>query len=380
MQSNKILFFVIIALSICVVIAFFVLRPLLVNYDPVAFSVLYSTEKEAWLEAVMADFDGEVNGRPIVVNLKPMGSREMYLAVLDGSEQPDVISPASSLQISILEEQSRASLGVPLVKPADSRLCRSVVNTPLVLVAWKERADVLWAQQVGPDLWQQLHQAVIDPAGWSSYGHSEWGYVKFSHTNPLSSNSGLMTILLMTYGYFGKTGNLTTDDLLADTDYQQWFTEFEQTTSEFGTSTGTYMRDMITYGPSKYDIVAVYESSAIEQMDNAVGRYGELRVYYPPATVMSDHPFCVLQADWVSPEQAEAAQVFIDFLLTGSAQQKALELGFRPADKSISLTGANSPFERYAANGIQLDLPAEVEVPTGNVLDTLIRLWERIVR
>ncbi len=35
------------------------------------------------------------------------------------------------------------------------------------------------------------------------------GYVKFSHTDPLKSNSGFMTIPLMTYGYHGKTSGLT---------------------------------------------------------------------------------------------------------------------------------------------------------------------------
>src|SRR5690606_12581572 len=104
--------------------------------------------------------------------------------------------------------------------------------------------------------------------------------------------------------YFGKTGDLTTADILSDSAYQQWFTALEQTISDFGNSSGTYMRDIITYGPSKYDLVAIYESSAIEQIENAAGRYGELRIYYPPATVMSDHPFCLVQAEWVSPEQA----------------------------------------------------------------------------
>jgi hypothetical protein len=195
MQPNKTLFFSIIGFSILVVIAMIPLRFLLINSDPVVISVLYSTEKETWLENVIADFDGQINGRPIEIRLKKMGSREMYLAVLDGAEQPDLISPASSLQISILEDQSRAKFGTPIVNPADPNLCRSVVSTPLVLVAWRERADVLWGQDVGNDFWDQLHTAIVNPAGWQSYGHPEWGYIKFGHTNPLKSNSGLMTIL-----------------------------------------------------------------------------------------------------------------------------------------------------------------------------------------
>lgn len=380
MARNKTLFFSIIGLALVAVAVMVPLRSLLINTDPIVLSVLYSTEKAAWLEATLVDFEAQINGRPVQVELTAMGSREMVEAVLAGSAQPVLLSPASSLQVSILADQSRASRGAPLVSAADPQVCRPVVTTPLVLVGWRERAEVLWGQQVGLDLWQRLHQAAVDPAGWQSYGHPEWGYFKFGHTSPLTSNSGLMTILLMTYGYFGKTGDLTTTDILSDSAYQQWFAALEQTISDFGNSSGTYMRDIITYGPSKYDLVAIYESSAIEQLENAAGRYGELRIYYPPATVMSDHPFCLLQAEWVSPEQAQAARLLVDYLLSRPAQEKALALGFRPADASISLTQADSPFTRYAANGLQIALPVEVEVPSGEVLDTLIRFWDRTVR
>ena len=89
---------------------------------PVEITVLYSTEKEEWLKDMVTAFENEVpliNGHPIKINLKKMGSREMYLAVLDGTERPDVISPASSLQISILEDLSTAKFSHPIVRAAD---------------------------------------------------------------------------------------------------------------------------------------------------------------------------------------------------------------------------------------------------------------------
>ncbi|MFN2292519.1 MAG: ABC transporter substrate-binding protein, partial [Anaerolineae bacterium] len=137
----------------------------------------------------------------------------------------------------------------------------------------------------------------------------------------------------------------------------------------------------VAYGPSLYDLVAVYEATAIEQAENAVGRYGQLQVYYPPATHLSDHPFCVLEADWVTPQQARAAQMFIDFLTSRELQELALlEHGFRPVHPDISLDQAGSPFQRYAANGIRLDLPPEVETPPGSVLNTLLDFWTRNVQ
>jgi Ca-activated chloride channel family protein len=352
--------------------------------EPVVVSVLYSTEKAEWLEQVVPLFQAtrpRVSGRPIRLEMKKMGSREMYLSVLDETEQPDLISPASSLQVSILENLSASKFGKPIVRPQDLRTCRSVVSSPVVLVAWKERADVLWGESPGRDMWRQLHDVLTNPQGWGAHGHPQWGYVKFSHTNPLKSNSGFQTILLMTYDYFSKTDGLTADDILGNADYQHWFTELEGTISNFGDSTGTYMREIVAYGPSLYDFVMVYEATAIEFAESAQSRYGQLQVYYPPATSLSDHPFCVLGAPWVTTEKARAAQMFIDYLTSEEAQRLALvDHGFRPVNPSIALDLAGSPFQRQAVAGLKADLVPDVMPPPGNVLNTLLDFWARSVQ
>jgi hypothetical protein len=355
--------------------------------DPIILNVLYSTEKEAWLTEVVAGFETSgvtVGGHPVQVKMEKMGSREIYLAVLDGTRQPDIISPASTLQIAILQDQSTLVFGRPVVNLADQNTCASVVKTPLVLVAWDERAKALWGGKPGPNLWQDLQSALVDPKGWSAFGHPEWGYIKFGHTDPLKSNSGFMTILSMSYDYFGITQPLTAADITSNADFQSWFLGFEKTISEFEYSTGPLMDKMIAYGPSTYDIVAVYEATAFEQADNAVGRYGELHIYYPPVTVWSDHPFCILNANWVTPEKAEAARLFIDYLRSPEVQRVALmKYGFRPVEPSIPLNQPGSPFETYAYNGFQSDLSAYPEMPQtpGNVLNILLEFWSRnIVR
>ncbi len=351
--------------------------------EPIVVTVLYSTEKDAWLKEVIPAFeaaDYKVDGHPIQLSVKSMGSRDIYLAVLNGKEKPDLISPASSMQISILESQSPNVFNRAIVNAADTRQCRSVVRTPLVLVAWKERADVLWSTGSDEGVWTRLFEAVTDPKGWADYGHPEWGYVKFGHTDPLKSNSGFQAILLMTYDYYHKTSGLTPNDILGNADYRTWFTQFEGTISDFGDSTGTYMKDMVAFGPSKYDVIAVYESTALEQSANAATRYGQLKVYYPAATSWSDHPFCILNADWVTPDHARAAQVFLDYLTSKPAQTLALKYGFRPVDNSIPLDGPGSPFVQYVINGFFLKVPPEVESPSGEVLITLLDFWSRNVK
>jgi ABC-type Fe3+ transport system substrate-binding protein len=352
--------------------------------EPVVVDVLYSTEKAEWLADALARFEASrprIGGRPVELSMKKMGSREMYLAVLDGTEQPDLISPASSLQIHLLQDLSEDRFGTPLVNTADRDQCRRAVTTPVVVVAWKERADVLWGDNPNSEFWSKLREALTDPRGWAALERPEWGYIKFSHTNPLKSNSGFQTILLMTYAYFDKTSGLSAADILGDTGYQEWFTQFESTISGFGDSTGTYMQEIIAYGPSLYDMVAVYEATMVEQAENAVGRYGELRVFYPPATHLSDHPFCVLRADWVDQEEAQAAQLFVEFLLSREMQELALlEHGFRPVDPGVPLDQPGSPLLTYSRNGLQLELPPTVEDPGGEALSALLDFWARNIQ
>ena len=392
-RINKIIFLLYLFLMIGVLVAALVvpqvravayapLRDLILPPpEPIVVSVLYSTEKAEWIATAVdrfQDTNPRLQGHPIELELKKMGSREMYLAVLDGAEQPDLISPASSLQISLLEDLSASKFGHPVVDSRNRETCRPVLETPVVLVAWKERADVLWGDDPNSHLWLRLHEAVTAET-WDSFGHPEWGYIKFGQTDPLRSNSGFQTLLLMTYNYFDKTSGLTNKDVL-DPSYQAWYTDFGRNVAKFGDSTGTFMQEIVAYGPSLYDLVAVYESTAIEQAENAVGRYGELQVYYPPATHLSDHPFCVLQAEWVTPQEARAAQMFVDFLTGREMQELALlQHGFRPVDRDIQLDQAGSPFQRYAANGLRTDLPPEVETPPGNVLNTLLDFWARNV-
>src|SRR5690242_15646948 len=80
----------------------------------VVVSVLYSTEKEAWLNEVIVDFaktNPTIDGHPVRIELEKMGSWEINAAVLDSTRQPDIVSPASTLQIAALQDASSVKFG-----------------------------------------------------------------------------------------------------------------------------------------------------------------------------------------------------------------------------------------------------------------------------
>lgn len=347
--------------------------------EPIVVTIAYGTEKREWLEEATRRFaaqDRRINGRPIQVELQGIGSRELVNEIVAGTLQPTVASPASSLWIELLEADWYARNGAAIVRDGPDAP-QPLVLTPLVLVAWQQRADVLWPN--GPQqLWQELHDAIADQRGWAARGHPEWGFVKFGHTSPLSSNSGAQTLLLLAYAYHNKTSGLSSEDVL-DPEFQRWMEEIELGVLEFGDSTGTFMDDMVRFGPSKYDFVAVYENLALENVEAARGRWDDIRLIYPPATLLSDHPYAILEAAWVTPEQAEAAAIFRDYLLSREAQELALAAGFRPASPEVAVINQdpNNPFNRYVSYGVQIDIQQQVQLPPADVTNTLIDLWRR---
>lgn len=350
---------------------------------PITLTVWYSTEKERWLKSAIEQFAASnptANERPIHVTLVGMGSNEIAERVAKqdwrGSTPPAAISPASMLQIDLLNREAGGNM--PLVlSGADAP--QPLVLTPLVLVGWEDRVKALWPNGPQPQsFWRDLHDALTDPRGWQGRGGSpEWGLVKFGHTSPLTSNSGTQTLVLMAYGFHNKTRGLTAGDV-NNTAFQKWMQEIEQAVPEFGDSTGTFMTNMIQFGPGKYDLVAVYENVALQDIGTAQNRWGQpLRMFYPPATLLSEHPFAILGGSWVEADQQQAARVLRSFLLSEPMQRLALESGFRPANSAVSITSNDpkNPFVVAQAQGAKAELGALAELPPAEVTRALMDIW-----
>lgn len=341
----------------------------------------YSTEKKDWLEAAVAAFQ-QANPR-IHVKLIGKGSLDAAGAILDGSDKPVLWSPADSLVANLLAADWQTKNGAPLFPATGDTGPQPLLLTPLVFVVWEERASVLVDPASHGQLsWKTIHKAVASPKGWAGIGGKPaWGFVTLGHTDPNKSNSGMQAIALMAYEYFHTTSGLTVEQLL-DSKFQDFVAETERGVQRFESSTGTFMTDMIRFGPSKYDIAVVYESLAVSQLDNAQGRWGSLHIYYPPVTIWSDHPVMLLDAPWVTGAQKQAAARLIGFLRSTPIQTTALRFGFRPADTSVPMKtaeGAN-PFTRSAQYGLSLELPPAAQPPDGPVIRNMLMMWSRIVK
>jgi len=343
----------------------------------------YSTEKKDWLEAAVAAFH-KANPR-IHVTLTGKGSLEAASAILEGTDKPVLWSPADSLVANLLASDWQIKNQAPLFPTTGDRAPQPLLLTPLVFVVWEERARVLVDHDHTHDgqlSWKTIHRALASPKGWAGLGGKPaWGFVTLGHTDPNKSNSGMEALALMSYEYFTRTSGLTVEQLL-DPGFQQFVRTIERGVQHFESSTGTFMTDMIRFGPSKYDIAVVYESLAVSQLENAQGRWGSLHIYYPPVTIWSDHPIVLLDAPWVTAAQQAAGAQLIAFLRSTPVQTTALRFGFRPADTSVPLktSDATNPFTKSAQYGLSLELPPAAQAPEGAVVRNLLMMWSRLVK
>jgi Ca-activated chloride channel family protein len=191
------------------------------------------------------------------------------------------------------------------------------------------------AQAIG---WDRLAALAADPQGWAAYGHPEWGQFKFGHTLPDYSNSGLLILTALAYDRLGLTSELTPELVKSDAVISA-IREVEQYTIVYGKQSEKLLALMAQRGPSYLHAVNTNEAEVLK----TYAKYGNLLpfplVFVFPAhgTFWAQHPYCILDAEWVTKEQHEAARLYQDYLLAPEQQALAVDKGLRPANQTISL-------------------------------------------
>lgn len=336
---------------------------------PVELSILYGSEKKTWLEQQITTFNASgattKDGRPIKVVGKATGSGEAMTGILDGTEKPIVFSPASSAYITLLNQkwQTRDNHTKALAPTGEP-----IVLSPIVIAMWKPMAEALgWpGKQLG---WSDILKVSRDPKGWGALGRAEWGAMKLGHTNPEYSNSGLLSVLAIAYAGAGSTRGLTVADIPK---IEPFMASVEDAIVHYGKSTGFFADKMIARGPGYLSAAVLYENLVIESYAKSPP-LPMVAIYPVEGTFWSDHPYSVLDAEWIDATERDAASTFLAFLKAKPQQESALALGFRPVDASIKI---GAPID--AAHGVDpLQPETLLEVPDGPTLDGLIAAWRK---
>ena len=342
----------------------------------VTVSILYGSEKQSWLEPMIAAYNAAghktADGAVITVEGTVMGSIESFNAIMSGQIQPTVWSPASSIYIPVANAQWRQSHGADLVTGTP----KDLVLSPVVIAMWEPMARALgWpGKTLG---WSDIAALATSDQGWSAYGYPEWGSFKFGHTHPGYSNSGLVAVIAEAYAGAGKQRDLTAADL-SDPKVVSLMTDVESSIIHYGTSTGFFADRMFQRGPSYLSAAVLYENLVVEQenkrLSGASQQLPVVAIYPKEGTFWANHPYAVLNAPWVTDQARAAAEDFQAFLLDRPQQLNAMSLGFRPADPSIPLT---APLD--AQHGVDTSEPKTVlETPPVDVISGVQALWDQV--
>ncbi|MFX1317229.1 MAG: substrate-binding domain-containing protein, partial [Promethearchaeota archaeon] len=233
-----------------------------------------------------------------------------------------------------------------------------IIYSPVVIATWES-----FNESYNIKGFSDIHDLSVDP-------NVE---IRMAHTDPRLSNSGFMSVIMALSAASGISSiNLSIAEL-TNTNNQQWFKKFESSAVMYGKSTGFLARYMKNEGPSALNIALLYENLIRDISSTSTG--GKVIAIYPEEGMLfSDHPFCILNAEWITPEQKVVAEAFLNFLNKTETVESAIQYGFRPINPSIPI---NPDVFNYETNGIALEFNVpKLEPPNdGNVLLKIPDFW-----
>lgn len=309
-------------------------------------TIASSVTKQKWLEAARDDFlatnPKTANGQPIEIQISSVLSGDSMLQIAEATLQPTVWSPGEMAWVDQLAERWGRSHPDPISQSA----CAPTVLTPVGLAMWRPMAEALgWPEK--PISMAQLVALANDPQGWASLGHPEWGRLRLGHTHPQYSSAGLLFLASVIYATTGKTEDIAAADIYS-AEVESALRTLAGNTAKYGMVTTDLLTSMARNGPAFLHVTSAFEEGTVRfNLEHPSELRWPLAFVFPQeGTFWSDHPYCILDASgWVTPEQAEAARMFLDHLTSAPVQATAGRFAVRPLDTSRApggvLTQAN---------------------------------------
>ncbi len=270
------------------------------------------------------------------VQIESMHSHEVADRLADGwdaaANPPHVWVPTSTAWA---QKAAASDLAEPLIPD----LRPSIARTPTVIAMPQPMAEALnWPDtQLDPDAdvrWESLVEDFgdVDDPGWARFGREEWGAFRFGMSDPARDTAGLLAL----------TAILDADDS-GDTSQEELENAFRlqqllDADRYFDTSEQLFgrLRDADREGEEE----ALNYVSAFPALEQEVFAYNRdnprvpLAAVYPVnGNIEADHPYLVLNADWVTPASQEVAELFLAEVRADHAQALLREEGFRGTNR-----------------------------------------------
>ena len=327
--------------------------------DAAVVEVMANSSLAPWLETAVADFNAaEIetsDKKQAFAVLNAVEAGQAVTEIAEGNASPTMWIPDETVWVDVLADQGVGSFDGD---------CRSTAESPLVIGMWRPVAESLGWPGL-PLGWLDIGSLAGDANAWAYYSGGDYGdTLRMSHAHPGLTGSGTSTLLAVVQAA------QSTSDAVSGEDIQQPIVQasvgaFESAVSSFNANTDNLGKTMSARGPEYLGAGVMYESTIVQYGNNEI-----VAIYPLEGTFMATHPACINQD--ADARSREAATLFRDYLLSETAQQKALESGLRPVNDAVPL---GAPLD--ADHGVDPSQPAVVfNPPSVESVYAIQDLWQ----
>ncbi|MCB0310754.1 MAG: substrate-binding domain-containing protein [Bdellovibrionales bacterium] len=251
--------------------------------------------------------------------------------------------------------------------------CKQLFATPVIIATQKRNRYFFNA--VGDEFsWKEFFDARIDQTQAETKQPLN---ISFAHGSPLSSTSGLASLLQLTYlATFGEKRVLDSDLLRNKTTLSR-LKHYEEQVSNYGVSESFFLDKVVNSSPDRVAFalttehqLALFNAAISEPSKRLIALYPKEGSYW------EDYNLCMSDSDWTGPAARAALRMWTDYLSSDEAQFKIKQHGLRPSVVNI---GEVAPLDQN--HGVNTSLPSASYLPApGDVTSFLLESWGKIQR
>jgi Ca-activated chloride channel homolog len=335
------------------------------------------------------------SGKTIFVKVENVGSAEQSDDLISrintgrpfnsALSDPTVVTPSSADWLVRANFQTKSSV-------VDISNSLTIAKSYIGIVTYEDMARALgWPdKEIG---YADIIALRKNPQGWASIpgAKAEWGQeALFGFTDPITSTTG-RSVLFGLYGIgASKTPEQLTPPDVTDTNVTDYVKDFQNLIDHYMIGT-IPLNTKVAQGPRyghffvmpEDNLISLYEGGLDVYINNKTVKMKPIRdtmvmIYPKEGSMVRNNIAGIVKAPWVTAEQAEGAQTWIDYLLQEEQQKAFLNAGFRPAI-DLPLDGAGSKItSQYglaAAPKAPLLVPEKIDPA---VADAIEKSWQDV--
>jgi Ca-activated chloride channel family protein len=288
------------------------------------------------------------SGKTIVVKVQNVGSAEQSDDLISrintgrpsnsALSDPTIVTPSSADWLVRANFQTKSSV-------VDISNSLTIAKSYIGIVTYEDMARALgWPdKEIG---YSDIIALRKNPQGWASIpgAKAEWGQeALFGFTDPITSTTG-RTVLFGLYGIgASKTPEQLTESDVTDAKVTDYVKDFQNLIDHYMIGT-IPLNTKVAQGPRyghffvmpEDNLISLYEGGLDVYVNNKTVKMKPITdamvMIYPKEGLMVRNNIAgIVNAPWVTPEQVEGAQQWIEYLLKEEQQKTFLSAGFRPA-------------------------------------------------